>query len=152
MSALSAGMTGRALRRLTQTGTLPSSPETLETLRKLHPHYPNPALCESSVTPPFSVKLDGPAIRAMKHSAPGPSGLRSDHLLLAYPSGISDSIISILNLIANGMAPQWLANARLFAIPKIAGGVRPIAVGETLRRVAAAVLLRTVMPQLPVLV
>lgn len=78
----------------------------------------------------------------MHQSAPGPSGLRADHLLLAFPSGLSDSLVKVLDSIIRGKAPRWLTDARLFALPKKAGGVRPIAVGETLRRLAAAVLLR----------
>ena len=69
----------------------------------------------------------------MRQSEPGPSGLRADHLLLAFPTGVSDSLTRVLMAICEGRAPRWLANAKLFALPKKAGGVRPIAVGETLR-------------------
>lgn len=79
----------------------------------------------------------------MKQSAPGPSGLRADHLLLAFPDGVGDSLGLVLKAIAEGRSPRWLADAELFALPKKSGSVRPIAVGETLRRLAATVLLRS---------
>jgi hypothetical protein len=85
----------------------------------------------------------------MQLSGPGPSGLRADHLLLAYPSGCSDDVQAVVAAIVDGRAPRWLADARLLALPKKGGGVRPIAVGETLRRVAAAALLRASLADLP---
>lgn len=87
----------------------------------------------------------------MKQTAPGPSGLRADHLLLGFHSGVSDSIINVLKSIVEGRASRWLADAKLLALQKKNGGVRPIAVGETLRRLAATVLLRrscTILPPL----
>lgn len=91
-------------------------------------------------------------IRGMKQSAPGPSGLRADHILLAFLVGSSDSLIMVLRSIIEGSAPRWLVDARLLAIPKPAGGIRPIAVGEVLRRIAAAALMRDCMSSLQKLV
>ena len=150
MTALAAGMPGRALRRLGQTGTLSATAETITALEALHPQEDDPNPCphlENST--PIVAKQVAHTLRSMRQSAPGPSGLRADHLLLAYPAGVSNSLITVLNLICNGSAPAWLADAKLFALPKKSGGVRPIAVGETLRRLASSALLRSSMSTLP---
>ena len=150
MAALSAGMPGRALKRLTQNGTLPVTEETIEALRKLHPQCEQPIpVRNTTIHPSLQPKFVGPALKAMKQSAPGPSGLRADHILMAFPNGIGDSLILVLKSIAEGRAPRWLADARLFALPKKSNGVRPIAVGETLRRLAATVMLRSAHSSLP---
>ena len=88
-------------------------------------------------------------LNSMRQSAPGPSGLRADHLLLAFRGGYADSLMRVLQSIMNGRAPRWLADARLLAIPKKDGGIRPIAVGEVLRRLASAALIRGSKSQLP---
>ena len=106
MLALSAGMPGRALKRLSQNGTLPVTNETIEALRKLHPQSPDPqSITNTTNQPSILPRFVGPALKAMKQSAPGPSGLRADHLLLAFPSGFSDSLILVLRTIAEGRAP-----------------------------------------------
>ena len=119
MSALAAKMPGRALRLLTQTGTLPPTEETLAVLKELHPQEPDPIPCKKIVPPsPISTSDVSSALRKMRQSAPGPSGLRPDHLLLAYPSNPPQTLITVLSAICSGTAPHWLSDARLFALPK----------------------------------
>ena len=83
-----------------------------------------------------------------KGSAPGGSGLRAQHLLEAVqiPLGdfnhrLSDPLAKICSSLANGAAApeiaEWLTGAPLFPIRKKDGGVRPIAVGEVMRRLVA---------------
>ena len=84
----------------------------------------------------------------MRLSGPGPSGLRADHILLTYPLGVSDGLIGVLSKIICGTAPRWLADARLLAIFKKNGGVRPIAVGKVLSKIAAGLLIRASLPEL----
>ena len=78
-----------------------------------------------------------------KYSAPGPSGLRHSHLQEALTCGAAgleeqflDTITLFCNLAASGRLPrdfsQMLSAARLLPFAKKTGGVRPIAVGETL--------------------
>lgn len=75
MLALSAGMPGRALRRLTQNGTLPATNDTIEALRSLHPQSPIPQPTTISANrPPFQVRFIGPALKAMKHQLQGHQG------------------------------------------------------------------------------
>ena len=153
MTALTAGMPGRALKRLTQNGTLPPSEKTFKDLQALHPSEPLPSPCSNPrPPPPISSHQVAMALKAMRQSAAGPSGLRADHLLLAFKGGVSQNLLAVLNEICKGTAPCWLADAKLFALPKTSGGVRPIAVGETLRRLAATVLIRSALPSLPAIV
>ena len=84
-------------------------------------------------------------------SAAGPTGLRAQHLLNAVSSAHADEAIeqltAICNLLARGEAPSFLAaylgGASLLALEKPNGGIRPIAIGEVLRRLVAKFLART---------
>ena len=78
----------------------------------------------------------------------GPSGLRPQHLLdclrADVPGGGTQMLEGLLTLtnaaMAGGLEPaavRILCGARLVPLRKPDGGVRPIAVGETLRRVVA---------------
>ena len=81
-----------------------------------------------------------------KAIACGPSGLRIQHLLDAaevpVPTSISSSLKDIVNLLASGKVPscvsKYLAGGSLTALvkdrPDSSPDVRPIAVGEALRR------------------
>ena len=86
------------------------------------------------------------AIRSFSRgSAAGPSGLRGDHLqeALASPHGdeLAVQLTEVVQLLVRGDAlpdiAQHLAGAALHALPKGAHDLRPIAVGETLRRLTA---------------
>ena len=78
-------------------------------------------------------------------TAPGPTGLRAQHLKDAVRSAHGDEameqLTSICNLLARGDVPkllaQHLAGASLMALEKPGGGIRPIAIGEVLRRLVA---------------
>ena len=86
------------------------------------------------------------AIRSFSRgSAAGPTGLRGDHLCEALGSAHGDEmavhLADVVMLLVRGhalleVAPH-LAGATLHALPKGADDVRPIAVGETLRRLTA---------------
>ena len=77
-------------------------------------------------------------------SAPGPSGLRPEHLrtcLQAAPGRRQralQSLTSLVNCMAAGGVPRqvapYLCGARLHGALKKDGGIRPIAVGNLLRR------------------
>ena len=85
-------------------------------------------------------------------TAPGPTGLRVQHLRDACVVGNSDSFLAqlaeVVSLLAQGRAPSFvapvLAGAGLVALPKPQGGVRPIAVGEILRRLTGKCLMTQV--------
>ena len=81
-------------------------------------------------------------------SAPGPSGLRAEHIKAAVSSltpnraqrAIS-TLTNLVNALATGRLPPSIAphffGANLFAALKKDGGFRPVAVGETLRRLTS---------------
>ena len=82
-------------------------------------------------------------------SSGGPDGLLPQHLkdMLNSPSGLSASFLvtlaSFVSLVLKGNTPSPVRSiffsARLIALSKETGGVRPIAVGSTLRRLVAKV-------------
>ena len=80
-----------------------------------------------------------------KSSAPGPSGLRAQHLLDAVCGAEQGAALhaleSVVNILASGKGPRslsmHLAGASLVALAKENGDVRPIAVGEVLRRLTS---------------
>ena len=76
-----------------------------------------------------------------KGSAAGPSGLRP-RCSRAGPASCSEALSDALNTLVAGRTPSCLApalaGAALFALnKKDPGDVRPIAVGETIRRLAS---------------
>ena len=79
-----------------------------------------------------------------KGSGCGPSGLRPQHLRDALVPGFEDEVLrqltAVINILLRGEAPDgarsFLSGASLTALPKDDGDLRPIAVGEVLRRLA----------------
>lgn len=142
------GEFARACTALVSDPPVARSTEVEAQLRAKHPRAAPPRLSESSQPPADSAPEIGveaveAAMRGFRRSsAPGPSGLRPDHLREALGTAHADEVAthmtSLVNLLASGrglpaMAP-FLAGASLHALPKPDNGVRPIAVGETLRR------------------
>lgn len=93
---------------------------------------------------------EGVVLKALKTfpsgSSGGPDGFRPQHLLdlVSCKTGgpsLLTSLTGFVNLILDGGCPTAvrpiLFGARLIAIEKKSGGIRPIAVGYTLRRLAA---------------
>ena len=80
-------------------------------------------------------------------SGAGPSGLRPQHLKDALVAGWRDELLRqatlLVNLLLSGEASPdvqpWLCGAALTALPKPSGDLRPVAVGETWRRLASKV-------------
>jgi len=91
-----------------------------------------------------------------KGSGPGPCGLRPQHLKDAMAPGLRDEVLrqmtAVVNLMARGEVPAeiqpWLCGASLAALPKPSGDLRPVAVGETWRRLAGKVLAKATVPEL----
>ena len=84
------------------------------------------------------------AVRSFRRgSAAGPSGLRGDHLREALSSAHGDEVAAHLAEVVQLLAPH-IAGAALHALPKRGGDVRPIIVGETLRRLASKCLCQAV--------
>ena len=118
-----------------------------------HPDSSIPPLPQDPVAPTLSVSVDevAKAIRSFPNgSAGGPDGLRPQDLKhLTGPSSeggghaLLSALASFLSLVLSGGTPlsirPYFFGANLFALEKKDGGVRPIAVGCTLRRLAVKV-------------
>ena len=80
-----------------------------------------------------------------KASAAGPTGLRIQHLLdvaeVPVPTSICSLLRGVINLLTSGQAPaaisQYMAGGSLVALRKGTQDIRPIAVGESLRRLTS---------------
>ena len=70
-----------------------------------------------------------------------------DAMTPAYKDIALNQLLDVVNLLARGQAPAavapYLAGAGLVAVPKPKGGVRPIAIGEVLRRITGKALCAT---------
>ena len=139
-------------KALTKGAPLSFSSSVMQQLRDKHPQNtspPQPSLLTATPTdqvPTFTAESVDRAIRSFHRlSGAGPSGFRPAHLQEALRGELKDEILthatSLVQLLAKGTAPRalapYLAGATLTALPKKDGSVRPIAVGETLRRLTA---------------
>jgi hypothetical protein len=141
----------KAVQALAAPESAPNDADTAARLRALHPSAAPPpfvappeldADSELSVTPKAVLS----ALKSFRRgSAGGPSTLTPQHLqdMLVPGSGIEDALTRVARDIALGRVPiehrPYVYGARLYALRKQDGGVRPIACGETLRRLAAKV-------------
>ena len=146
-----------AVRIITSTDKFAEySEETLNTLREKHPQMEDqpqdgelqlPSLTSSLEVSPIELIK---AIRGFpKASGSGPDGLRPRHLLdmiskdNPYASQLLDHLSGFIEMIVNGKLPETVLatfySATLTALRKHQGGIRPIACGLTLRRLAAKV-------------
>ena len=123
-------------------------------LRELHPECKRTMPCsEEPSAPPLQFTSDQ-VIQAVKSfqagTAPGPSGLRAQHLkdltsgrnmAPHIAANVIKALTKVVNLFASGKAAsgaaEYCAGANLFAANKKDGGIRPIAVGDLMRRLVS---------------
>ena len=148
----STGRSGRAKRcsrTLTSSGLAEDSQATFAALCSKHPQG-FPFEPEFASAPALDCLIPAEEIRKClqafsKSSAAGPSGLRAQHLLDAVCGAEQGAALhaleSVVNILASGKGPRslsmHLAGASLVALAKENGDVRPIAVGEVLRRLTS---------------
>ena len=151
------GFDGKACAALVSAGLCPPTADTLAALKALHPSQvapDTPALAQLPVPPTLEPDFVRKALESFPAAtAPGPSGLRIQHIREAVSAGgdcLLDQLALLVNLLAQGRAPLTvapvLAGAGLVALQKPGGGVRPIAVGEILRRLTGKCLMQLVRP------
>uniref|UniRef100_A0A1X7SS29 Reverse transcriptase domain-containing protein n=1 Tax=Amphimedon queenslandica TaxID=400682 RepID=A0A1X7SS29_AMPQE len=126
--------------------------------------FPSSSSPPSLSSPPPSLPLFLPAsvLSSIKSfptdTAPGPSGLRASHLKEAVccpsPSRAQATLLQLshlINFLSSGACPPpivpYLCGATLLASPKKSGGLRPIAIGEVIRRLVSKCLASFIMPQ-----
>ena len=142
---------GKAVAALLSLGTCPVSEETLKEMRAKHPEADMPGLPSGIV--PAAVRFDVELVRKKVEgfptgSAAGASGTRPQFLkdILACPNkAVGDEALTSLTALTNhmvaGLAPRelapFIAGAPLMALVKQGGGLRPIAIGETIRRLVS---------------
>lgn len=148
---LQKGFVGKASRSLLDpTPTAQLSNRTMVTLRQKHPiGAANPFGTHKQPTPgqPITTEAVAAAIATVgKEKAPGLSGW-TRYLLDLATNSAENKLISALRLLADQIrqgkapAPHLLCAARLVALQKEDGGIRPIAVGDILYRVAMKAIL-----------
>ena len=141
-----------ACRSLTKDALAPKNAATANALRAKHPEGKN---TDEPAEMPKSLVLDPDeilnAIRSFSVGSAGSlSGLRPDHLRDAsqaiLQSSVAEMICKLCNLVASGKACKrvqpFLAGGSLTALLKKDGGIRPIAVGDVLRRLTGKALVR----------
>jgi len=150
------GQLSKACKALDPSGMHVLTPSVLESLRKKHPEglqIPPATPLQEGQDKPKSLVFEAEVIlRALRGfhraTAPGGSRLRVGHFLdaLNTPAADADGRISgpltrLCNILVAGDAPcsiaPWIAGAPLHPLMKKDGGVRPIAVGEVIRRLVS---------------
>ena len=144
-------------------GISPFSVETLEALKLKHPAAASPIV---PPTPPTCVSLTVDVQEVVKAiisfppgSGGGPDGLRPQHLkdLTSKATGTAgtnllSSLTNLINKILSGIVPAEvlpiLFGASLIALDKKGGGIRPIAIGCTLRRIVGKLGCRSVLQKI----
>ena len=132
----------------------PKTAAAAEALRAKHPDHDEPEL---PTDPPQPVEISTALVRKGLFSFPagsaaGPSGLTAEVLRLCASAGgpaFLEALRASTVAIANGRVPEairpYLFGARLVALEKVGGDLRPIACGEILRRLGAKCLGRVVV-------
>ena len=149
------GAQAKSCNALVSDPPLQQTPDVTQQLRSKHPLAARPVDLSALGPPSRGLVPDidrddvDKAIRSFHpHSGGGPSALRPIHLKEALQSPHTDEVLehitAVTVLLAQGRAPQrlaeFLAGASLVALPKKDGSIRPVAVGEVLRRLVAKVL------------
>ena len=146
------GLFSKACQALLSSGLAPNNQATWNLLVSKHPKIPLPSP-PSTPSAPLLLPPDFD-FKAILHSFPkgtacGPSGLRIQHLIevagIPMQSSICAALRDIVNLLLSGKVSvsvtKFMAGGSLVALeknkPNCLLDVRPIAVGETLRRLAS---------------
>ncbi|KAL0246558.1 hypothetical protein GEMRC1_007770 [Eukaryota sp. GEM-RC1] len=150
------GQFSSALSSLNHTLPAEVSVETVEKLKKLHPveeFSGNPVFGELSMSYWTNKPVLVDEILQLISSSPsgraaGPSGMSFDHFKIAVNAvpEICEDLAVFFNevLLGTKKLPHALCSSRLVALSKPNGGVRPIAVGETISRIFSTLCFRRV--------
>lgn len=155
------GRYSKAVQALGSSGVAhPDDPDALNELIRRHPVGDRP---DANLTPPAHLMVTDTQVQAAiasfpKGSSPGGSQLRAQHIydaICGTTAPASQECLSFLtkwiNLLLSGKADSqispWLCGAPLTALHKQGGrGIRPIAVGETIRRLVSRLCCSSILP------
>ena len=145
------GQSRKALQALSSVGLADATSVVVDAMLAKHPQSPAPLTPPGPTPPPPTISEAG-VLKALKSfpsgSAPGPSNLRANHLKEAVQCPSPDraahatrALTGVIQLLCAGHGPPdiipHLCGATLLASKKKGGGLRPIAVGEVLRRLTS---------------
>jgi hypothetical protein len=149
---MDAGDVRGAVRLLASDDTIaPNTPDTLQELQEKHPAGQRP-VCQAPDITNVALTTEAQVLRAIKSFSPGsaggPTGLRPQILKDVVGDANTElrpavlaSLTRFINTLSRGQVPVTIRplffGANLTALTKKIGGIRPIAVGNTLRRLAA---------------
>ena len=140
----------------------PNDQVTLDALRRRHPDAPDDrCIPPNPYSYPAMQTTENDVIKAIRSfpagSSAGPDGLRPQHLLDMINCQENGNVLvlaitALINLLLQGCCPpevtEVLFGGKLFALKKKSGGIRPIAIGYTWRRLAAKCANRFAIAQL----
>ena len=158
---ISEGQYSRAAQSMMSAGIAPPTPKNIREMRDKHPQAEIPDLSPPPDTQSLQLTSSQvhKSIKSFKRgSAPGPSGLRAEHLKVtikasshSHTDRATTAITKFSNMLLAGHVPKEVApyfcGAKLHGAIKKDGGLRPIAVGEILRRLAAKCAAKAVAPK-----
>jgi hypothetical protein len=146
------GRFAAAIKALSSTGHATDCAETVAKLQELHPVHQLPEVPAGKPPEPYVFSADEVLASVASFpngSAGGCMGLRPQHLkevtaqtpVSADARQVLSQLTRVVNLLVAGQVPgdvmTAMASAPLYALAKKGGGIRPIAVGETLRRLVS---------------
>ena len=145
------GRLGNALEALISNGVRKVNQEVINELRRKHPEASLPTRVDETDTEPIQVDMGCVSSQLKsfpRDTACGRDGLRADHLKEMIQSAsyemsirLQTSLTSFVNCCLKGNLPvlsaPYVASAPVTPLEKKNGGIRPIAVGETLRRLVS---------------
>ena len=143
------GQYSKAAQALNSAGISAHTRIAYQAMKDKHPRGPSPSpRSPAPETPPLRVSSEQ-VLKAVNSfhpgTAPGPSGLRAEHVKEAVRSFKEERSLTALsnftnNLLAGALPPDvapYYSGAGLHAANKKCGGFRPVAVGEVLRRLTS---------------
>ena len=156
VSLVEEGKYGQGCKALTSPPLVAHDPNSVAALRAKHPPGPAVDPAATSNLPPTNPVRSKAVLESLKAfpkgTGPGPTGLRAQHLVdgCAGPEQTAalEALTDLVTLLADARAPKelapFLAGAALMALPKDENDLRPVAVGETIRRLTSKCLCSTV--------
>ncbi len=147
------GQYSKAVQALSSEGIVEPSADTTTKLQEKHPLGRLPTPIDLSGVESIEVLMEDitQALRSFpKDTACGRTGLRVSHLLetLYLGTNLDTELLTHVNYLVQGKAPPELApfyaSASLIALKKKDSSIRPIAVGEIIRRLSSKICLRKV--------